>query len=429
MGDKMVSYENMIRTYLQNKKEGGKRIPEEKKLLPKQTKTLTRYNDDMIDRNTAAVTRKSKLSSLVKLGRYIKKPYENMTEEDLRKFMRSLRGKKQNTRSYHGTQIKMFFKWLYKFNKRGEYPPIVENLPIPTMVDMSIDPSELLTPKEVMKIVNAAENQRDRALLFFLFESACRVSEVVSPKIKDVEFTDWGGAKVRVLRAKSKGEGRRPDTVLCLKCTEDLKQLINYHPFKDNPEAALFYRFKTRWDNDGKPGESIGEQNVREIIKRYSRIAGIPKYKKTNPHSWRKASLTQRAREGYNERFLEMAAGWSRGSKMARKYTLLDKSDLERKIMEDNGLIPPENKDKVKVMELKECSNCKHMNSPANKFCCECKAPLDITAAYEKLKGEHDRWDKIEGELEELRGLKLFLKTIVENMDKPELKEIAKTLG
>lgn len=48
----------------------------------------------------------------------------------------------------------------------------------------------LLTPDDVKAMINAAENERDRALISVLFEAALRPSELLSMRASGVEFKD-----------------------------------------------------------------------------------------------------------------------------------------------------------------------------------------------------------------------------------------------
>jgi len=64
---------------------------------------------------------------------------------------------------------------------------------IPMRVDernSRVKPEILLTPEDVRAMINAAKNERDRALISVLFEAALRPSELLTMKVGSVEFKD-----------------------------------------------------------------------------------------------------------------------------------------------------------------------------------------------------------------------------------------------
>ena len=53
-------------------------------------------------------------------------------------------------------------------------------------------PEELLTEEEVKRLAEAAENPRDRDFILTLYESGCRVGELISLRLKHVQFDNYG---------------------------------------------------------------------------------------------------------------------------------------------------------------------------------------------------------------------------------------------
>lgn len=49
-------------------------------------------------------------------------------------------------------------------------------------------PEDILTKEEVLEIIDHAACLRDKALFGLLYESGCRVGEILSMKVKNVEF-------------------------------------------------------------------------------------------------------------------------------------------------------------------------------------------------------------------------------------------------
>jgi len=99
-----------------------------------------------------------------------------------------------NTKKDFKVTCKRFFKWL---GGGDDYPPEVRGLKCTVRNARRKLPEEMLTPEEVKRLVEATDNARDRALVFTLYESACRIGELGTLRIRNVEF-DALGAKLTV---------------------------------------------------------------------------------------------------------------------------------------------------------------------------------------------------------------------------------------
>ena len=50
------------------------------------------------------------------------------------------------------------------------------------------NPSDLLTEEEIFKMIEVADNDRDKAIIAVLHESGCREGELVSSQLKHIKF-------------------------------------------------------------------------------------------------------------------------------------------------------------------------------------------------------------------------------------------------
>jgi len=101
-------------------------------------------------------------------------------------------------------------------------------------------PEYLITEEEFNKLINATDDVQDRLLIGLLYESGCRIGEILSLQIKNVSFNNYGA------RLTVKGKiGQRVVPIVWY--ANLLRQFVESHPFKDNPEAPLFY-YKNRDD-------------------------------------------------------------------------------------------------------------------------------------------------------------------------------------
>lgn len=92
---------------------------------------------------------------------------------------------------------------------------------------------EILSEEEVLKLVQAADNLRDKALVMTLYESGCRVSELLTMKIKNVSFNE-NGATITVTGKTG------PRRILLISSAPRLASWLEVHRSKDDPESFLW---------------------------------------------------------------------------------------------------------------------------------------------------------------------------------------------
>jgi integrase/recombinase XerD len=96
-------------------------------------------------------------------------------------------------------------------------------------------PEDVLTKDEVLEIISHAGSLRDKAIFGLLYESGCRAGEILSMKVKNLEFLDNGGCAATF--PKGKTGARR---VLIFNFASYIRQWIDSHPLKDSQEAPLW---------------------------------------------------------------------------------------------------------------------------------------------------------------------------------------------
>ncbi|MEM3872478.1 MAG: tyrosine-type recombinase/integrase, partial [Nitrososphaeria archaeon] len=183
-------------------------------------------------------------------------------------------------------------------------------------------PENLLTEDDVMKILSCATDLRDRALLHVLFEGALRPSELLTMKVSSVEFRD----RYCVISVHGKTGLKRIPLVSSF---EPLKEWLDIHPFKADPNAPLWLSKKSR--------DPILYRQFHRILKKCVLNAGIKK--NVWPYLFRHTQLTNLAKK-LTESKLALYAGWVQGSKMARRYVHFSARDLEDIVLEANSLHP-----------------------------------------------------------------------------------------
>jgi integrase len=171
--------------------------------------------------------------------------------------------------------LRIFYRWL---RQTEDYPPEVKWVKITLKKNNNKLPEEILTKEEVEKLANAADNTRDRAFILTLYESGCRIGELLPIRIKHIQFDEYG----IILIMNGKTGSRR---VRIIEHAKDLTNWLDIHPLKNDPEAFV-------WITTGNRNryELLGYNSIRFIIEKVAKTAGITK--RVNPHSFRHARAT-----------------------------------------------------------------------------------------------------------------------------------------
>jgi integrase len=294
------------------------------------------------------------------------KPLDTVTKEDIENFIIH-RKKTCREATVHNNFITLrtFFQWLKSGNNfftgiKNRQPK--NNLPV----------DEILLPEDVLTLRDAANNQRDRALVMVLWDSAARKGELLNINIGHIQLDKYG-ATVIVDGKTGKRRIRLIDSV------PDLQLWLNIHPLRDDPNAPLLVTDRKYNGNYRR----LSEQTVNNILNSLSDKVEIKK--NVYPHAFRHGRLTYLAKEGFNEMELRIFAGWTKESGMPATYLHLSGADIEKKILQKNGIIEDDTKEREERLKPIDCPRCKTRNPVGAKYCMTCSLVLDhLTALHEE---------------------------------------------
>lgn len=314
---------------------------------------------------------------LKSLAEFADKPFKDITKEELAGWLETLNGKGDNTIRRYKATIKAFYRWL---DGSDDYPDKVKW--IKYKVKKSL-PKNVPCELEIKKLISAADHRRDKALLFALYESGCRVSEILGLKVGEINFDKYGAYFV----VDGKTGQRR---IRLIDSVPDLQAWINKHPLKDDAKAPL-------WSNMNDPKVPLDYNAARAMLRRTAERAGIKR--KLHPHLLRHCRLTQLAKD-FSESELKVMAGWAGDSRMAGVYVHLSGADVEKKLLEKKGILQPEDKEEDKPLTPRPCARrCTEIKdgreqiilySATDKFCTKCGMALDLKTAMELEESQKD---------------------------------------
>jgi len=335
---------------------------------------------------------------LYKTAQYINKDFDKVTLEDIKKFVAFIHTTdiyKDSTKKDYKIGIKRFYKWLEGDNK--VYPEKVSWIKSTIRNEKKKLPEEILSKEDIKKLILNTNNARDKALVSMLYESGCRVGELLELQIKHIEWIKYG-VKITV-NGKT---GMRK--ILIIESIGYLKSWLDNHPDNSNGEALLWVNISNH--NNGK---RIEYRTIREMLKRIAAKSGlgilknkgkgrfgsyqIYEGKGINPHAFRHSRATHLATK-LTESQLCQFFGWRIGSDMPARYVHLSGRDLDSSILSIYGI----KEEKEVEKEFLICPRCRVRNETIKSFCADCGMPLSLEAAMENEE-QRNKYDNIMSEL------------------------------
>ena len=274
--------------------------------------------------------------------------------------------------------IKRFYAWVRKCEYRV-YPPEVRWIRGHHKTHTKI-PEELLSEEEVKTLINVATNFRDKALVSILYESGCRIAEILGLKFKNITFDDYGATII----VDGKTGVRR---IRIITSVGYLVKWMNNYPFRKSPESPV-------WTIFSKP-KSMEYGLTRRILRNLVKKSKIEK--RVHPHLFRHSRATHLANH-LKEAQMKEYFGWTQSSRMASTYIHLSGRDIDKAILKANGIKLKEEDKPKSGFKNKECPRCNENNLPTNTFCFRCAMPLDSKVLQERISNKnnlHSMMDKL----------------------------------
>jgi integrase/ribosomal protein L40E len=324
------------------------------------------------------------------LSHWLKKPYSEATKEDLIGLVGDLESDmhySEYTKHDYKIVLKMFYKWL-KGNDEVA-PPEIKWLVPKLKNEKHKLPEDLLSEDEVLRIANAANHPRDKALVLVLYETGCRIGELLTLQMKHVHFDQYGA----VLRVSGKTGDRR---VRIISSAPTLASWLDIYDKVNDPNATLWPPRATNQKVRKDAVHFLDHRSVITLLKSLALKAGIAK--RVHPHLFRHSRATALAGK-FTEAQMKEYFGWVQGSDMAATYVHLSGRDVDDALLKMHGLSHENAKEEDK-MKVRLCQRCKEHNSPIAKFCTRCGLPLNADFMA-KIETERENADNMMNRLME----------------------------
>ncbi len=140
-----------------------------------------RMLEEMKLRNFSAATQKSYLYAVTRLAKYYRRPPDQLDKEEIRSFLVHLTTERKlspNTMTGFICGLRFFYNETLGWDETKLFiPPRKKSSPLP----------EVLSPSEVVRLIDAARGLKQRVLLMTAYSAGLRVGELVNLKIIDID--------------------------------------------------------------------------------------------------------------------------------------------------------------------------------------------------------------------------------------------------
>jgi len=291
---------------------------------------------------------------------YPTKPFTELTKDDLIEFLGRYKGNSQNSM---GITIKAFLKWC---NGTDVPPPSIGWWKPRTPKGFSINLNQLLSEDDIRKMVAETRGLQEKCLIHTLFDSGCRIGELLALKRVGVMFDKVGA--VIVIDGKT-----GPRRIRLVSSAPILKEWLNASP--SLPESRVFpISGTTAWRIVHNAGKKILGREIHAHLLRHSKAT----------------SLTLR---NVSEPALRQQFGWTRNSGMTARYVHMSGKDVDREILKANGIsVPDEPRENIALKPV-NCPLCAKPNDATMSYCSQCGGSLlkDVKTLADELTERSER--------------------------------------
>lgn len=297
------------------------------------------------------------------LSKMLGKKFEDATVQDIEDLIFKIdqRKNKDNTKNKFRKTLKAFYRWMRSYPK-GDYPLEVKWITLKKIPLVTVRSEDLISYEECLKITEFATNLRDKALFQCLLDAGCRIGEILTVKIGEVEFNDSGA----ILYSEGK-TGNEP--CILTWSARILGVWLNNHPFRNDKDAPLWPHLES-----AKP-QQLSYAAVRKVFSDCVKKSGIQK--RIWLHLVKHISSTEDANKGMPDSFRRYKHHWTPDSRMPQVYEHLSKSIIHRIQNETWKRVVGKSDNQSKEIEkpvilLKSCRRCNYENPRDSMYCNRC---------------------------------------------------------
>jgi len=219
----------------------------------------------------------------------------------IKKYLTYLETKSKTAEQAKKEEVDVYLKSLDNYSYKSQalalsslkffYNNIIKNAEIMSDIEMPQKSSqEILTKDEIKKLIDSGQTQKSRLIIFFLYSTGIKVSELVNLKVTDLNLEN------KIIKVYKNNKPRQ--IFLNEKLCQELKNYIE----EKNPNIFLF----------SKKERPLTTRNIQKIIKNTAKRAEINK--KITPNSLRQSLAYHLQESGIKTGKIQNMLGYSKKS-------------------------------------------------------------------------------------------------------------------
>lgn len=227
------------------------------------------------------------LSQIRTMMEWIQKPLRDITTEDLRYYLAVY----QQKRKVSNTTLDGMRKCICAFFSWAEFSDYIEKSPARRIKGIKHDTVKepALTSGDIERAMLHCNNDRNKAIISFMYETAARVSEVAAVSISDINFQE------RTVVLHGKGNKDR----VSMFTDKSALYLEEYLRHRKSESDVLF---------ESAPGKPITDAGIQNMVRGIGEKSGI---NRLHPHRFRVSRITHLVDRGMPLQDVQVLAGHS----------------------------------------------------------------------------------------------------------------------
>jgi len=221
--------------------------------------------------------------------------------------------------------------------------------------------SNMLTGKEIGLLIEAAGNDRDKAMVAMIYEGCLRPIEAVEATWADLNF-DKHGAQFTTNRKT--GISRY---IRLIMASPYLLKWKNNYPGKITNGSRIFVSLN-------EPHAPITRPTVKSTFDILLKKSGIQK--KVTPYYLRHSRITTMQDEEIPDSVIKLQAWGHQRTNQLATYSHIGNKSVDRILLTRAGIITDTEKTKEESLNPRQCPHCGKVHTPTTRFCDECGTPL-----------------------------------------------------
>ena len=163
--------------------------------------------------------------------------FDKVEKRDLFVFIAELEqsNKSQWLKHDYKVTLKKFYKWYCK----EDNPELTKWIKTTVKKKDQRLPEDMLIESDVLKLIEYAKHQRDKAMIALLWDIGARIGEIGTLNIRHLSFDEYGA----IVNVRGKTGYRRIRAVWSV---QYLKAWLQVHPEGYNPDAPLWITFNNK---------------------------------------------------------------------------------------------------------------------------------------------------------------------------------------